>query len=133
MGTRSIVLAAVAVFLFAVGPAAGATMIAEYDALLSSADHQSSTGEKLTTAAEIIRQDRANYHKFGIRDPQDGDDTYFGSASNRTFVEQMLERGNADPDVLQHIVDGNVRVHVAVFRRWERGGNYDYLVVTLLP
>ena len=39
-----------------------------YTARLSADDHTNSDGKKLTTVAEIIRQDRANYHKFNLAD-----------------------------------------------------------------
>lgn len=41
-------------------------LIESYIALLSDADHFNSSGQRLTSAAAIIRQDRANYHLFGI-------------------------------------------------------------------
>src|SRR3984957_18842556 len=45
-------------------------LIGSYVALLSEADHFNSNGQRLTSAAAIIRQDRANYHRYGIRDPR---------------------------------------------------------------
>ena len=38
---------------------------------LSEQDHLNSNEQRLTTAAAIIRQDRANFHRFGLRDPAD--------------------------------------------------------------
>ena len=42
-----------------------------YTAKLSPRDHLNSKGEKLTTIGKIIRQDRANYNSFKIRDEED--------------------------------------------------------------
>ena len=41
-----------------------------YKALLSERDHFNSEGQRLTSAAAIIRQDRANVHRFGIKDAE---------------------------------------------------------------
>jgi hypothetical protein len=37
----------------------------------------------LTSAAAIIRQDRANFQRFGIRDPEDEDDPFLSAALRR--------------------------------------------------
>jgi hypothetical protein len=68
-------------------------LIGTYVARLSEADHFNSQGRRLTSAAAIIRQDRANYHRLGIRDPEDEDDPFFADEKNRAALEQMLERG----------------------------------------
>src|SRR5579864_8133733 len=64
-----------------------------YVARLSAQDHYNSYGERLRTAAGIIRQDRANYYQFGKRDPEDTPDRFFSRFANRARVEQMLLRG----------------------------------------
>jgi DnaJ-domain-containing protein 1 len=59
------------------------TLVGEYHACLSARDHYNSSDEKLTSVAAIIRQDRANYHKYKARDENDESDEFFGSAANR--------------------------------------------------
>ena len=44
-----------------------------YAAFLSPKDHLNSNGERLNSVADILRQDRANFHKGG-GDPGDEDD-----------------------------------------------------------
>ncbi|HMG06556.1 MAG TPA: hypothetical protein VK581_13935 [Chthoniobacterales bacterium] len=44
-----------------------------YAAFLSEKDHYNTNGDRLTSVADILRQDRANYHK-GRGDRQDEDD-----------------------------------------------------------
>ncbi len=121
-------LFAVACLAAAAAPASAASLIESYVAFLGSADHFSSAGERLTTAAQIIRQDRANYHKFGIRDPQDESDSYFADVNNRAYLEELLERGRGDPGVLNRIVNSNVLIRVDLYRDDDVG----YVVVTLL-
>ena len=91
-------------------------LIGSYVALLSERDHFNSNGVRLASAAAIIRQDRANFHRFGIRDPEDQDDPFFGDEGNRAALEQMLERGHADPGVVARIVNDVVLIKVDIYR-----------------
>jgi hypothetical protein len=109
-------------------PASAADLIGSYNAFLSRADHRNSNGERLTSAAAIIRQDRANFHKFGVQDDQDESDNYFDSVNNRAVLERMLNDGNSDSGVLRRIVNSNVMIHVDIYRSRHHG---DYVVVTL--
>jgi hypothetical protein len=91
-------------------------LVESYIALLSEADHFNSNGQRLTSAAAIIRQDRANFHRYGIRDPEDQGDTFFADEGNRSSLERMLERGQADPGVIARIVNGRVLIRVDIYR-----------------
>ncbi len=88
--------------------------IASYVALLSSRDHFNSNGVRLTEPWQIIRQDRANFHRYGIRDPQDEWDSFFASIDNRAAAEQMLMNGYIEPSARNAIVNGEVLVRVFV-------------------
>ncbi len=100
------------------GVARSAELLEIYHARLSSDDHFNSRGQRLTNAAAIIRQDRANYHKFGIRDRGDTGDEYFSSKSNRAILERMLRNGNASRSTLRRIVNGTPMVTVKIYRRY---------------
>ena len=121
-------LLALGLVLAATAPAAAAELIGSYNAFLSRADHYNSQGERLTSAAAIIRQDRANFHKFGIQDDQDESDNYFDDVNNRAVLERMLSDGSSDPGVLRRIVNSNLMIHVDIYRSNHHG---DYVVVTL--
>ena len=97
--------------------------VESYCATLSARDHKASDGYPLDNAAAIIRQDRANYHRFNKRDRGDENDSLFSSADNRALLEQMLRGGNisrADeraivrgtPDVCIDIYDDYIDVYV---------------------
>jgi S1-C subfamily serine protease len=90
-------------------------LIESYQAFLSERDHFNSNGQRLTTAAAIIRQDRANFHRFGLKDPGDENDHYFSNARNRQTLERLLERGNADSSTVSTIVNGTPLVRVEVY------------------
>jgi uncharacterized protein len=109
-------------------PSPGPVLLESYVAFLSETDHFNSSGERLRSAAAIIRQDRANFHRFGRRDPQDENDRFFADEDNRAALEQMLERGRADPGVISRIVNGTVLIRVNIYR----GGAGPYIVVTVM-
>lgn len=94
----------------------GEVIVASYKAHLSAQDHFSSNGSRLSDAASIIRQDRANFHKFGLRDDQDQSDDFFANSSNREALEQMLNRGNISPGLSEAIINGRPLVIVKVIR-----------------
>ena len=48
----------------------------------------------LDTAAQMVRQDRANFHKFHNTDPDDENDVWFRDDS-RARLERMLGQGGA--------------------------------------
>lgn len=86
-----------------------------YYAKLSRWDHFNSSGVRLTTAAQIIRQDRANYHKFGRRDPGNSGDSFFRSAANRARLEALIAAGHSDRATIDRIVNGTPTIRVDIF------------------
>lgn len=109
------VLSALTLGVLGAAPASAQSLIESYSARLSSADHFNSNGERLGSPAAIIRQDRANYHKFGIRDPEDEGDGYFSSASNRALMERLLERGQTSGSARRSIVNGTPLIRIDVY------------------
>ena len=103
-------------------------LLESYVALLSERDHFNSNGQRLTTAAAIIRQNRANFHRFGLRNPGDEGDRFFADEGNRATLERLLEHGRAEPGVISRIVNGTPLVRVEV---WQ-GTTGPFIVVTLV-
>jgi len=66
--------------------AAADDLIDEYTAWLSPRDAQSSRGEPLDDICAIVQQDRANFHRFGLRDPGDGADSVFATQEARARI-----------------------------------------------
>jgi len=105
-------------------------LIEQYVAMISTRDHFNSNGDRLTDAASIIRQDRANYHKYGLRDPGESGDSYFANAANRDLLERLLNRGaSMNSSVKYAIVNGNPAVLVRVFRN---NSGQDYVEVSIV-
>jgi hypothetical protein len=103
-------------------------LLESYIAQLSETDHFNSSGQRLTTAAAIIRQDRANFHRFGLRDPDDEDDQFFADEANRAALEKFLEYGRAEPGVISVILNSTPLVRVQVWR----ANAGPYIAVTLI-
>tara|TARA_R110002020_G_scaffold312273_1_gene527769 strand:- start:33 stop:407 length:375 start_codon:yes stop_codon:yes gene_type:complete len=113
-----------AMYLVAVGfaglvslaaPALAQGVVDEYCTSISENDKTASDGFELTDAASILRQDRANYHKFHVRDRGDQGDRTFASAGARAKIPAMLDSGDSDASVLRKIVRGTPSVCVWIF------------------
>jgi len=85
-------------------------------------------GERLTLPWQIIRQDRANYHKFRIRQDGDESDSFFSSVDNRAAAERMIRDGSITRDAARALVQGDVFIHVQVIGRGDVG---EYLEITV--
>ncbi len=85
-----------------------------YTAYLSDADHFNSNGERLTEYWQIIRQDRANFHRFGIQDAEDEWDDAFSTVDGRAALEQLLMAFPLDEATAAMIVEQPVLIHVDV-------------------
>lgn len=94
-----------------------------YQARLSAADHQNSSGDVLKKVIDILRQDRANVHRGTHRDPEDQTDDHFASAKSRESLASMTAsvRGGAKaearilsgtPVVEVQVADGEVQVEI---------------------
>jgi hypothetical protein len=89
--------------------------IESYTARLSARDHFNSNGERLQSAAAIIRQDRANYYVYGLRDSEDQPDSYFSNKGNRARLEQLLDNGQTTPDAIYRVINGTPLIRVDIY------------------
>ncbi len=92
-------------------------LLVSYDAHLSTRDHFSSKGVPLYNVAAILRQDRANYHKFGKRDAGDDWDRFFASKSNRAKMERLVRRGAIPRYLRNRIINNTPHVTVKIYSR----------------
>ncbi|MCO8145710.1 hypothetical protein NHN26_10775 [Rhodovulum tesquicola] len=121
---RSALLAAALALAPVAAPAQ--QLVGEYVAVIGPQDLYNSRGERLREPWQILRQDRANFHRFGQRDPGDEGDPFFADANNRAAMERMLMGGRIDPVAARSIVAGGATV---VVRIWGQGGRGDYVTV----
>ena len=109
---------AAAFALVAVSPAlAKKGPLDSYCATLSARDHFNSNGQRLTTAAAIIRQDRANVHRHVHTDEEDGIDTLFTTPEAREQLGQMSVEVVGGKKAEARILKGTPLVEVRVVGR----------------
>ena len=84
-----------------------------YEARLGDADHCTSRGVKLESAAAILQQDRANYHRFKKIDPQDQPDEWFADEKIRSDLGAFAARADSlTPAMQTEILNGTPTVRV---------------------
>lgn len=119
---------AVAAGLMASSGAAWADeLIESYGAYIGQDDLYNSANERLTQPWQIIRQDRANVHRFGIRQPADELDSFFASPRNRELAERMIQAGHIDGAAARRLVRGDVTIEVQIWR----GPQGDYINISV--
>jgi hypothetical protein len=98
-------------------PLAAQQLIGQYTAYISNDDLYNSSGARLSEPWQVLRQDRANYHRFGIRQPGDEYDPWFGDIDNRAAMERMVMNGRMDPVARRDLVNGGAVVQVFIYGR----------------
>jgi hypothetical protein len=111
---RTALIGAVAALGLA-GAAAAQTMIGSYSAYIGWDDLHNSNGARLSAPWQVLRQDRANYHRFGIRQAGDEWDAFFGSIDNRAAMERMIMNGAIEPSAAQILMQGGATVFVRIY------------------
>src|SRR3954451_1101824 len=102
--------------LLGAGSARADDMLGSYVARISERDHQASDGYALSSAAQMVRQDRANWHKFHRRDADDQGDNWFRSNDARADLERMLKDSDAmSSSTKRAIVNGEPLIQVDVY------------------
>ncbi len=107
-------------------PVMAQSLLDEYVAYIGEDDLYNSRGTRLRQPWQIVRQDRANFHRFGVRDRGDEWDAFFESAGNRDLMEQMLASGDISRSAARAVLGGHVWIRVQV---WGRGGRGSYVSV----
>ena len=129
MQVRTIKILIVLISMILISPAADAVeLLDDYYAYIGRDDLYNSRGGRLTEAWQVIRQDRANYHRFRIRQRGDESDTFFSSKRNRAIAERMIRNGRISRSAARDVVRGGVIIHVEIYGEGRRGM---YLNVTV--
>lgn len=96
-------------------------VIDSYTAYIGRDDLYNSSGVRLTKPWQIVRQDRANYHAYGIADEGDESDSFFADPANRQQLEDMLANGSMSRDAQIMILRGNCWVDVQIYGHGDTG------------
>lgn len=99
-------------------------LVVEYQARLSAFDHYSSSDQKLGSVAAIIRQDRANYHKYKVRDEDDQGESFFSSPGNRELLEKWVNEIPMSESDQKVIITGTPLITLRVYSSTETGQKY---------
>ncbi len=91
--------------------------VGEYKAFLQGPDHTDQSGNRLTEAWQVLREDRANVHARGVTQTGDETDALFGDAANRDRIEEMVANGNITDGMARKIVERDVLVRVQLYER----------------
>lgn len=110
-------------------PAAGQGFIISYSAFIGTADLYNSAGQRLTEPWQVLRQDRANVHRYGISQPGDDWDPVFHDIDARAAMERLAMQGAISPAARRAIMRGGVLVLVEVY---ELGGRLHSIDVDVL-
>ncbi len=127
MRTGIFAAACAATLMVSTGAAHADELLESYDAYIGQDDLYNSSNERLTQPWQVIRQDRANVHRFGIRQPGDDIDSFFASARNRDLAERMIRSGRIEGSAARRILDGDVRISVEIWR----GAGGDYINISV--
>lgn len=105
-----------------------ARLIGSYQAYIDTADLYNSNGQRITQPWAVLRQDRANFHRFGISQMGDTGDDFFASERNRAIMENMVRSGSMTAEARQLIVQGGAVVKVDIYAYGDTG---EYLDITV--
>lgn len=109
-------------------PANAEEVIAEYLTWLDAKDTVTSKGVKLDTFGAVLAQDRANYHRFGIRQELDTSDPIFSDRDMRAKLPQLYQAGNPVAAYIREDVM-NGRGHYVFVRVMGKNGQVTHVQV----
>lgn len=127
MRTGILAAACAAMIVASAGAAKADELLENYSAYIGQDDLYNSSNVRLTQPWQVIRQDRANVHRFGIRQPGDETDSFFSVTRNRDLAERMIQHGRIEGSAARRLLDGDVRIHVEIWR----GAGGDYINISV--
>ena len=127
MRTGIFAAACAAVMVVSAGAARADELLESYSAYIGQDDLYNSNNERLTQPWQVIRQDRANVHRFGVSQPGDDTDSFFASARDRELAERMIRSGRIDRSAARRLLDGDVQIYVEIWR----GAGGDYINISV--
>ncbi|MBN2630985.1 MAG: hypothetical protein JXR75_10660 [Rhodobacteraceae bacterium] len=96
------------------GPVAAQQVIADFYTGLGPVDMFNSSGKRLTRIADILQQDRANFHRFGRREDGDGYDPIFADRAARARIPELYNRGPGSEPYLEQFLNDGISLFVRV-------------------
>lgn len=110
--------AALFVSVMFVTPASAQDLLGGYFAFIGYEDTRNSKGQALRNFCAIVQQDRANYHKFGIRHEWDESDSWFTTPQARSKISTNCHVAAGSEYIPSAVLRGEPRfIRVQVFGR----------------
>lgn len=101
--------------LLIAAPMSAQSLLGSYSAWIGPHDLHNSRGQRLWEPSQIIRQDRANFHRFNLRDGGDGGDPWFSNANARASLERAVMGWNFTSEQRRMITQGGTWVQLDLF------------------
>lgn len=96
-----------ALLLFWAGPAAAQEVLAQYATFLGPEDRVNSRGVPLGDFGAVLQQDRANFHRFGLRHDLDEFDTVFSDRAARSAIPALFAAGRpVEAYIFENVMHG---------------------------
>lgn len=109
------------IFLLFANGANAQDFMGEYLAWLGPNDIRNSSGVKMKSLGDVVAQDRANFHRFGVIDELDTGDPYFSQRSLRTRIPQLVKAGRSvEKYIINDVLSG--RGHYVYIRLYGING-----------
>lgn len=95
--------------------------LCSYTAYISDSNKYNSDGKSvvngvnLQSAGQVLRQNRADIHRFGVGTFGDTSDCYFDDINHRSRIPTMLKKGSISKNTIRQIVTGNPLLTVDVY------------------
>ncbi len=102
-------------------PASAESVIGQYVAYIGRDDLYNSNGTRLSEPWQVLRQDRANFHRFKVSQPGDEWNSFFSNIDNRAIMERMVMSGYIDPNARRNLVNGGAMVVVRIYGSGSKG------------
>jgi len=110
------ILAALLGLSVCAAPVAAQEYLGQYFTTIGPEDMHNSSGQRLWNFCAIVQQDRANYHRFGIRHPHDEGDPFFGTYEMRSNIPGSCRIMPGSEYVADRVLSGTTKyIRVEVY------------------
>lgn len=82
--------------------------IGTFTVFIGKSDLTNAKGAALDAPWKVLRRDRANYHRYGVSQPGDEWDPYFGSSQSRKTLQGLVASGNIGPKAAKRLKSGGI-------------------------
>lgn len=88
--------------------------IGSFTVFIGKPDLTNAQGAALSEPWKVLRRDRENYHRFGVSQPGDDWDPYFGSSQSRKSLQSLIAQGKIGAQAAKRLKNGGL-VLIRVF------------------